>query len=102
MTEPFRSMLGTFSLKASLLSFPERKPSEMMPKSFYDYLVKVAEELTRYPELRVGQAYYNVLYKVRIDIARLLIDAKRHLDPFYDDGKLTAFLAFVRGNWGEK
>jgi hypothetical protein len=54
---------------------------------------------------RPGQYYWNVLAKQRPDLIRLMLELRTcdfntpDVDPFYDDSKLPAFLAFVQRNW---
>jgi hypothetical protein len=46
---------------------------------------------------REGQNFMNKLSMVRKDLGDLLME--NGLDPFYDDSRLPAALAFVKANW---
>lgn len=54
-----------------------------------DLMRKMDEERARHPDLRRGQALYNVAYRENPAIARL---AAGDCDPYYDDMKIAAFL----------
>lgn len=62
------------------------------------YFHLVTERMLRHRNWRVGQAYYNVLYELRPDLAEQ-VDRRPELDPFHDDGHLAAFVAFVQSAW---
>lgn len=47
--------------------------------------------------LRVGQAAYNLLDRVRPDLALLLNGSD--FDPFHDDSRLPLFYDFVMRKW---
>ena len=63
-----------------------------------DYFDRVNRALIRHGDWRVGQAYYNVLFELRPDLARQ-VDERPDVDPFHDDARMTAFVAFLRGAW---
>ncbi len=63
-----------------------------------EYLCKVHRYMKDHPGERTGQAYINVLYKVRQDLAEQ-IWADGYRDPFYDNRLLPAFFAFIGENW---
>lgn len=67
--------------------------------TFDEYLVRVMIALDQHPEWRVGQTYFNVLYRVRIQLANEHIRGKPGIDPFYDDRIIPAFLAEVYKRW---
>jgi hypothetical protein len=46
---------------------------------------------------RRGQAYYNYLASVRMDLTNNIVGTK--LDPFYDDRRLNEFIEYVKKNW---
>lgn len=46
---------------------------------------------------RTGQAAFNSLYEVRPELADEVRGTS--LDPFYDNGKLSGFLAWVESEW---
>lgn len=48
-------------------------------------------------EQRRGQAYYNYLSSVRMDLTNNIMGTK--LDPFYDDRVLEDFIEYVKRNW---
>lgn len=63
--------------------------------AFAEYLVKVTRYRQDYPDLRVGQAFFNVLYCYYPDIADKIRGTKN--DPFYkeDAVELALFLDLV-------
>lgn len=48
-------------------------------------------------EQRRGQAYYNYLSSVRMDLTNNIMGTK--LDPYYDNSRLNDFLEYVKRNW---
>lgn len=48
-----------------------------------------------HPEQRRGQAYFNAIHEVRPDLANAVRGSDR--DPFYDDSRINAFIAYVYG-----
>jgi hypothetical protein len=58
----------------------------------------VASALVRHPEWRHGQACFNVLYE-DFDPALANRIRGRDLDPFYNDGRIPAFLEAVKSAW---
>lgn len=67
--------------------------------SLDEYLVEVLATKLENPRWRDGQTYFNVLYRVRPDLAERVEDGG--LDPFHRDSVIPAFLAFVSTNWKE-
>lgn len=65
--------------------------------TFEQYLNNVQDILREYPQLRLGQAFYNGLYGVKPALAFLLLGTDR--DPFYADDRCPEFLEFVEENW---
>ena len=53
-----------------------------------------AEMLRDYPFLRVGQAYFNALYKIDPDLANN-IRGDGYLDPYLSDDNLPNFLRYI-------
>jgi hypothetical protein len=53
--------------------------------------------VTNNKEQRRGQAYYNYLASVRMDLTNNIVGTK--LDPFYDDRRLNEFIEYVKKNW---
>ena len=43
-------------------------------------------------DLRLGQCYFNALYKIRPDLANQ-VRGHEHLDPFHKDDNLGAFMS---------
>lgn len=64
---------------------------------FEEYLIAVDDYRLTNPRNRRGQAYYNTLSKLYPDLAKL-INGSKHLDPYFDDSKVEAFLQFVFEN----
>jgi hypothetical protein len=46
---------------------------------------------------RLGQTYFNVLYRIRPHLAEQV--RATDLDPFFDDNRIPSFLAFIEANW---
>ena len=63
--------------------------------TFNEYTKKAVA--ARRPGLRWGQVMFNTLYEVRPDLAEQVRGTD--IDPFYDDARGLAFMAFVVGNW---
>jgi hypothetical protein len=57
-------------------------------------------ECGRHRNWREGQTAFNLLYILRPDLSEQ-IRGDVQLDPFYVDGKLPAFWAWVEQEWGE-
>lgn len=67
-------------------------------QTFIEYLTAVYHEHDRNYGWRVGQAYFNVLHQ-RLPTLANLLRGRAVLDPFYNDGNIPAFLAYVAENW---
>jgi len=67
--------------------------------TFEKFVVNVDHYMTTANGLnwRSGQYAFNLLVKVRPDIAELLRGSD--FDPFHDDSRLPAFYSFVLRNW---
>lgn len=65
--------------------------------TYEEYLSRALSRRVLNPTERLGQAYFNVLYAVRPDLADRLIGDP--MDPFYNDAKVPAFLEWVQFNW---
>ncbi len=65
---------------------------------FDNYVNSVAKafEQPKNP-LRLGQTYFNLLFKWRPDLTNKVINTD--LDPFYNDDRIPRFLEFVKRNW---
>jgi len=64
----------------------------------FDEFVSDAEAYWRAnPSQRKGQAYFNLLYRFRSDLANSLRSGP--YDPFYNDDRLTDFLVTVQERW---
>lgn len=63
--------------------------------TYSQYLAKVHTE--RPSEQRPGQWAFNLLYKVRPDLAEEIRTSV--LDPFHDDSRLPALQEFLAGAW---
>ncbi len=57
-------------------------------------LEEAKKQIRRQPELRLGQAVFNIAYKRNAGVVRELCSSV--LDPFYDDKKITLFLSRLR------
>jgi hypothetical protein len=69
-------------------------------RQFTKYLKEVVDvHDSAYPDLRWGQAYFNVLYSKK----RRLADELRgtDFDPFYSDHKIPAFLDYIATHWND-
>ena len=64
---------------------------------FHEYLSEVMLEMDNNPQMREGQVYFNVLYKMKPELANKITGTE--LDPFYQDEKLGEFLSFICKNW---
>jgi len=62
-----------------------------------EYFLRVMKLAIKYPEQRLGQRYYNVLYTMRPDLAEKIKGTDT--DPFYaskpDDERIKRFIEFV-------
>ena len=71
--------------------------AEGLDKTPQDFFQQFDKEMHQRPGLRLGQSAYNALFAIHPDLARSVI--ARDMDPFYDDNRLPAFLAYVDANW---
>ena len=70
------------------------------PVSTYDdYIAFVDGYRRQHPQQREGQAHFNVFSIVHPDLAKGMDGFEGH-NPFYDDGNLRPFLAYVRWELG--
>ena len=67
----------------------------MIEPAYADYLARVNDEAER--TARRGQRAFNVLRDMRPDLAERV--RSTGVDPFYEDSRLPAFLAWVEANW---
>ena len=66
--------------------------------TFEEWLSEAAKyAVTHNKHQRRGQAYYNYLSSVRIDLTNNIVGTK--LDPTYDDRRLSEFIEYVKKNW---
>jgi hypothetical protein len=66
--------------------------------TFEEWLSEAAKyAVSNNKEQRRGQAYYNCLASVRMDLTNNIMGTK--LDPFYDNNRLNDFLEYVKKNW---
>lgn len=65
--------------------------------TYGEYLKMVKRVIPAVPEWRAGQCAFNSLWKVRPDLAELVSCTSR--DPFYNDGRLVEFYAWLERNW---
>lgn len=66
--------------------------------TFSEYIQMVMRRHSFNQKLRVGQIFFNTLAEIRPDLA----DGLRgwtHIDCFYDDKKLGAFLEHIIQKW---
>lgn len=66
--------------------------------TFFEYKTKVYS--TPLVSQRLGQYAFNLLHVTQPDLARILT-GNPSLDPYYDDSKIHAFMAFVEDHWQE-
>lgn len=57
-------------------------------------LEEAKRKVQRQPQLRLGQAVFNIAYKRNAGVVRELCSSV--IDPFYDDKKVTLFLSRLR------
>ena len=69
-------------------------------KEFVNYLCEVEIYLRKHYPIRAGQAYYNVLYDIRPDIAHKLVG--KPVDPFYNNDLIPVFLHHVANLWEDR
>ena len=62
------------------------------------YFCKVAEIQFEYPELRVGQAFYNVAYEL---YNNKMLCAQKDCDCFYVDANIRNLLNYLFGGYDE-
>lgn len=60
----------------------------------------VAETRELYPEWRLGQTYFNVLYEYSPELADWVRGT--YIDPFYDDSKVPVFLDNILATEGDR
>jgi len=65
--------------------------------TFADYQRAVARAQKRHPEWRRGQTHFNVLHRLRRDLAEAVW--ANPLDPFSQDERLDAFLSHIEEHW---
>jgi hypothetical protein len=72
----------------------------MLVATFNDYLHAVASYMDHpaTQNWRAGQCAFNLLVRVRGDIAELVRGSD--MDPFHRDANLPAFYDFVARHWG--
>lgn len=64
--------------------------------TYWDYVAEVGKARYLFPNWRLGQAYFNVLARLRPDLAD---DIRQEVDPFYDDELVSEFARRVLENW---
>lgn len=64
---------------------------------YAEYLAAVNEALIANPDWRRGQAFFNVLHRVRPDLSERIRGTV--IDPFYGDSVIPEFLASVENDW---
>lgn len=69
--------------------------------SEFNEFVVAADEYSqsRLPDWRIGQSAFNLLYRVRPDLAEMLRGSD--FDPFYKNENLAAFYSFVMRQWDD-
>ena len=66
--------------------------------TFQEYMQRVDEYVSDYPDWRFGQALYNVLGLVRPDLAHELTGSP--LDPFYKNPtEVMPFFSWLAARW---
>ena len=65
--------------------------------TFGDYILAVMHQWSETPSWRAGQTYFNVLYRMRPEMADSLRGSSR--DPFYNDDRIDDFLDYVLRHW---
>lgn len=58
-----------------------------------EFIKQTEETLKEFPDLRIGQVMFNVLYEINPDLA----DSIRSTDlgPFYDDTRIRKFIKYI-------
>lgn len=70
----------------------------MIVETFTDFCRAAADYADHYPVgWRAGQATFNLLVRVRPDLAEMVRGSD--FDPFYDDARLPLFYDFVARHW---
>lgn len=65
--------------------------------TFEEWLQEAVKYNLSNKDQRRGQAYYNSLQSIRMDLTSDIVGTK--LDPFYDNARLNEFLDYVKKNW---
>ena len=68
--------------------------------TFERYMRQAEKVYNLIPNVRIGQAYSNVLSEVQPKLAASLVYTS--CDPFYQNDKLSAFLVVVSHFWGQE
>lgn len=70
---------------------------ENEPTSYQGYRTLVLIAHKNHPQWRLGQAYFNVLHRVREDLSGMV--RASIADPFHQDNRIPTFLKFIKENW---
>lgn len=68
--------------------------------SLADYEEIVTQISHENPQMRLGQAYYNGLARIRMDLA-IQVRGERGLDPFISNANIRAFKSWLVQHWEE-
>lgn len=64
---------------------------------FGRFLERASRHKAENPQMRAGQAFYNVLHSVDTQLADKIRSTS--VDPYYDDSRLAGFLSYVYQAW---
>lgn len=68
--------------------------------TFEEFVARVADEQVRHPEWRVGQTAFNVLWKLRPELAEQV--RVTEANPYYLDDRLPAFYEWLEQHWEDE
>lgn len=71
----------------------------MQKYSFFEFVDMSRQAHTNNPNWRLGQSYFNVLHRLRPDLANKV--RSTNLDTFYNDTRIPAFLAHIKEHWDD-
>lgn len=75
---------------------PRRKPPQATYEEWYKHALAYFQENQH---LRLGQAVFNHLAREQPDFCDWGLFVYTDVDPFHDDTRTPAFLAWVQANW---
>jgi len=67
------------------------------PGSLDEFVQRTYDIRWTYPQMRVGQAFYNCLDDLRPDLANDIVLSA--IDPYHDDNLIDMAYEYVKENW---